>query len=104
MKVININENSFEEEVLDEKKPVLVDFWAPWCGPCRMLVPIIEEIADENSDTLKVVKINIDENQNLAAKYEITSVPTLMLFEKGKPQKTTIGFQSKEKLLEFIKN
>ena len=83
MTVININENNFEEEVVKSSLPCLVDFWAEWCGPCKNLAPILEEISDELKEKVKIGKINIDDNQELAAKFSIRSIPTMILFKDG---------------------
>ena len=83
MSVIVLNNDNFDSEVLKSDKPVLVDFWASWCGPCRMVSPIVDEIAEENDD-IKVCKVNVDENQELAAKYSVMSIPTLIVFKDGK--------------------
>src|SRR5205085_12121290 len=93
-----VTDANFQAEVIESDVPVLVDFWAPWCGPCRMVAPIVEEIAQERGDALKVVKLNIDENQNVAMRYNVMSIPTLMLFRNGEVAKTVIGAYPKRKL------
>lgn len=100
--IININENNFEEEVLKSSLPCLVDFWAEWCGPCKNLAPILEEISDELKDTVKIGKINIDDNQELAAKFSIRSIPTMMLFKGGDSIGTKVGLPPKKELLDWI--
>ena len=97
-KVISVNESNFEQEVLNSDVPVLVDFWAPWCGPCRLIAPIVEEIAEEMSGKAKVVKVNTDENPNLAMKYGIRAIPTIMVFKNGRVVDTRVGVQPKEVL------
>ncbi|HEV09513.1 MAG TPA: thioredoxin, partial [Sulfurihydrogenibium azorense] len=97
-KVISVNESNFEQEVLNSDVPVLVDFWAPWCGPCRLIAPIVEEIAEEMAGKAKVVKVNTDENPNLAMKYGIRAIPTIMVFKNGRVVDTRVGVQPKEVL------
>ena len=95
-------DQNFEAEVLKSEKPVLVDFWAAWCGPCQMMGPIIEEIAEEVKDKYKVGKLNVDENRETASKYGIMSIPTLIIFKGGKEVKQLVGVQSKEGLKEEL--
>ncbi len=103
MAEIILTEASFEKEVINSDIPVLVDFWATWCGPCRMLAPIIEEIANEYEGKVKVGKVNVDEQSALAAKYGIMSIPTLILFKNGEIAEKTVGLRSKEQIKELIK-
>ena len=100
-KVIEIAEENFEAEVLQSELPLLVDFWAPWCGPCRMMGPIIEELAEENLE-LKVCKLNVDEASDIARKYEIESIPTLIYFNNGMALKTLVGLRTKQDILNTI--
>ena len=92
-----VTDNNFTAEVLEADGPVLVDFWAPWCGPCRVVAPVLEEIASERQD-LKIVKLNTDENPETSAKYQVLSIPTMILFKGGQPVKTVIGAYPKKKL------
>ena len=101
MEVVLTVEN-FETEVLKSEIPVLVDFWATWCGPCRMIAPVIEEIAEEYQGKIKVGKINVDEQGELAVKYGISSIPTLLLFKGGEVVKKTLGYMPKEAVEKFI--
>ena len=101
MSVLALNENNFEEEVLKSNNKVLVDFYADWCGPCRMMSPIIDEIAEEKTG-IKVGKVNVDDNQELAVKYNVMSIPTIMIFENGIPKKTFIGVTDKNEILEQL--
>ena len=101
MSVVHITNANFEEEVLRSDKPVLVDFWASWCGPCRMVGPIIEEIAAERSD-IKVCKVNVDEEQNLAARFQIMSIPTLMVFKNGQITNQALGAMPKNQILALL--
>ena len=100
--MINLTSKNFEEEVLRAEKPVLVDFWATWCGPCQMIAPIVEEIAKENENRLKVGKVNVDEAADLAVKFDVASIPTLMLFRNGNVVGTIVGYREKEELEKFI--
>ncbi len=101
MSAININKNNFENEVLNSDKTVLLDFWASWCAPCRMVVPIVEEIADEHRD-IKVGKINVDEEPELANKFSIMSIPTLVVMKNGKIVQQVSGARSKNAILEML--
>ena len=97
---ITITKANFEAEVLNSEKPVLVDFWATWCGPCKMIAPVVAEIAENYKETLKVGKINVDTEGELAVKYGVMSIPTLLLFKDGEVVKKSIGFMTKEQLTE----
>ena len=101
MSAIQINKNNFQQEVLDSDKPVLLDFWAPWCGPCRMVAPVLEEIAGERPD-IKVGKINVDEEQELAAQFRIMSIPTLMVVKNGKVVQQAMGARPKDAILAML--
>ena len=93
----NVTDNNFQAEVIEAETPVLVDFWAPWCGPCRLVAPALEEIAAERPD-LRVVKLNIDDNQETAAAFQVMSIPTMILFEGGEPVRKIVGAYPKKKL------
>ena len=99
---ITLTKTNFEAEVLKSDKPVLVDFWAPWCGPCRMLAPILAEIAEEKADKVKVGKVNVDDEPELAAKYGISGIPAMLLFKDGKVAATSVGFKPKAELEAFV--
>lgn len=100
---IKISSENFESEVLNAKQMVLVDFYADWCGPCKMMAPIIEKLAEELNGKVKVGKINVDENQNLAMKYNIMSIPTIIIFKDGKEIKRLVGIRDKNELLDELK-
>lgn len=100
--ITQATDNNFEQEVLKSDLPVLVDFWAPWCGPCLMVAPAIEEIAETYQGKLKVVKVNVDENPRLSASYQILSIPTLILFKGGQPVDSVIGALPKNRLVSFL--
>jgi thioredoxin 1 len=93
-----VTEQTFDQEVLQSEQPVIVDFWAEWCGPCHAVAPVLDKIADERGGELKVVKVNIDEEQGLAQRYGIVSIPTMMLFKSGEPAATAVGAQPKGSL------
>ena len=94
--LVDVTDDNFQAEVIESEGPVLVDFWAPWCGPCRVVAPVLEQIADEHN--LRVVKLNIDDNQQTAAKFDVMSIPTMILFDGGQPVKKVIGAYPKKKL------
>lgn len=101
MSAISVNKNNFNQEVLNSDKPILMDFWAPWCGPCRMVVPLVEEIAKERSD-IKVVKINVDEEQELAMQFGVMSIPTLVVMKNGKIVNQVSGARPKAQILAML--
>ena len=100
--ILHISDDAFEQEVLQSQTPVLVDYWAEWCGPCKMIAPILDEVAQEYAGRLKVTKLNIDENPQTPPKYGIRGIPTLMLFKNGNVEATKVGALSKSQLTAFI--
>ncbi len=103
MATITLTQDNFQTEVLQSELPVLVDFWAPWCGPCQMLGAVIEELANELSGQVKVCKLNVDENSSLASQYGIVSVPAVLIFNQGQLKNTLIGFRQKQEYLNALK-
>ncbi len=103
-KIVHTSDSSFEKDVLQSDKPVLLDFWAEWCGPCKMIAPLLDEAADTYADRLSVIKMNIDENPNTPQKFGIRSIPTLMLFKDGSVHAQKLGAMSKSQLDEFLES
>ena len=103
MAILHITKENFEKEVLQSKQPVVVDFWASWCGPCKALAPILEEVDAELAGTVKVAKINIDEEEELAAQFRVMSIPTLLLFKNGEVVNKSVGLAPKEEVVAFAK-
>ena len=100
--IVHLSDDSFEAEVLQSSQPVLVDYWAEWCGPCKMIAPVLDEIAGEYGDRIKIAKLNIDDNPNTPPRYGIRGIPTLMLFKDGEVEATKVGAVSKSQLTAFI--
>ena len=103
MAELTLTGQNFEQEVLLAKEPVLVDFWATWCGPCRMLAPVIEEIANEYAGKVKVGKVNVDDERELALEYGVSSIPTVMVFQNGEVKETSVGYRPKEEIEQILK-
>jgi thioredoxin 1 len=103
-RIVHTTDSGFASDVLASDKPVLLDFWAEWCSPCKMIAPLLDEAANEYADKLSVVKINIDENPNVPQKFGIRSIPTLMIFKNGTPQAQKLGAMSKSQLVEFLES
>ena len=103
-KVLNINNENFEQEVINSDKPVLIDFWAAWCGPCRMIAPIIGQLAEQYDGKVKIGKVNVDEQRELAARYKVMSIPTIYMFKDGNAVDKVVGVHSKGDLEAFINN
>ena len=102
MSVLTITKENFEKEVINSDKPVLIDFWAPWCGPCRMVGPTVEQVAEETINTAKVGKVNVDEQPELAQAFNVMSIPTLVVIKNGKLARSVVGVQSKNAILSMI--
>ena len=102
--LINLNKESFSKVISSENKTVLVDFWAPWCGPCKTLTPILEDIANEKSEQVSVYKVNVDENTDLAQEHGVQSIPTLLLYKNGSLSETIVGLKSKDELIQLIES
>lgn len=100
--IIHVSDDSFEQEVLQSDKPVLIDYWAEWCGPCKMIAPVLAELADEYADKVQIAKLNIDDNPATPPKYGIRGIPTLMLFKNGEVEATKVGAVSKAQLAAFL--
>lgn len=102
--VMSVNVDSFDETITGATTPILVDFWAEWCGPCKMIAPVLDEISSENPDKIKIVKLNVDENPDLARRFEVMSIPTLIVFKDGEVAKRLVGAKNKAGLLDDLKD
>jgi len=100
--ILTLDDASFDEQVGGAETPLLIDFWAEWCGPCKMIVPILEDIAKEHAGSIQIAKLNVDENPNVARKYDVMSIPTLLLFQDGEVKKRLVGAKGKAQLLEEL--
>ncbi len=100
--ILTLTDNSFDEQIAGADAPVLVDFWAEWCGPCKMIAPVLEEIAKEHAGRIQIAKVNVDENLDIARRFEVMSIPTLILFKDGEPQARIVGARGKAQLLQEI--
>ena len=101
-KPLEIVDTQFQDEVLGANTPVLVDFWASWCGPCRMVAPVLEEMARDYADKLKIVKVNVDDNPDTSSRYGVMSIPTMIIFKEGTPVETIVGFRKKDELSKIV--
>ncbi|MBM3149124.1 MAG: thioredoxin [Chloroflexi bacterium] len=102
--ILNVNQDSFQKSVLEAQRPILVDFWAPWCGPCRAVAPVIEELAKEYQGKVDFAKVNVDESPFVASKFSVMSIPTLIMFKDGKPLEQVVGFKPKDQLKKLLDN
>lgn len=100
--IIEVNQDSFQQSVLEAQKPILVDFWAPWCGPCRAVAPVVEELAKEYQGKVDFAKVNVDESPFIASKFGVMSIPTLIVFKDGKPAEQVVGFKPKDQIKKLI--